>query len=103
MTKHTPGPWAYGLIEPGCPKTGFTVNDYCKGGLYLELAVGNGTPEELAQGEANARLIAAAPEMAAALEAIKAITKEEDNPKREQRLFRIYEIALAALSKAEGR
>jgi len=35
--------------------------------------------------------------------AIKAITQDEANPKREQRLTRIYELCLEALARQEGR
>lgn len=79
---HTPGPW--------------TVNDVsieADGGLVaLAYARGKGSMK------ANARLIAAAPEL---LEALKAVERHNDNPCR----FDAYvdRIVIDAIAKAEGR
>jgi hypothetical protein len=57
--KHTPGPWSYGYY--GC--SGYCVNG---GGQHIATSI----LYKRDGGEANARLIAAAPEMLAALQAL---------------------------------
>jgi hypothetical protein len=62
-TRHTPGPWTFGLVEATDFKQGFTVNDLGKGRLDARLGVGGGPWEVRAEDEANARLMAAAPDL----------------------------------------
>lgn len=104
MSAHTPGPWKAGRtdMQSYCGMTGepFT-NIYhatMKDGehhvtgdalpLVIAKAVGEGN-------KANARLIAAAPDMLAALKAVQEYG-HEDSPKK-------WEIIQAAIDKAEGR
>lgn len=62
---HTPGPW---IVESGDSTSKFIYDNKGEDGYLGALAtVEHGDPEEL---EANARLIAAAPELLAALETL---------------------------------
>jgi hypothetical protein len=85
MTQHTPGPWYVGLRED---QTIFTQN--------LRVASVECPRKEW---KANARLIAAAPDMLAALQAIAASSTEED---AETALGSIQMICRAIITKAKG-
>ena len=85
MTQHTPGPWYVGLRED---QTIFTQN--------LRVASVECPRKEW---KANARLIAAAPDMLAALQAIAATSTEED---AETALGNIQMICRAIITKAKG-
>jgi hypothetical protein len=63
MSKHTPGPWTAGSDRGYGHYNGVQITDD-RSGLVLAVAIGD-VPELKAQ--ANARLIAAAPELLAAL------------------------------------
>ncbi|MCH7570478.1 MAG: hypothetical protein IH919_07925 [Deltaproteobacteria bacterium] len=68
MTEFTPGPWHYGFSDE-TDKPGFTVDVYGQDGqpiAAMERTAGNGTYG--AERDSNARLIAAAPDLLAALE-----------------------------------
>ena len=107
-SKHTPGPWAvehpYG--EPGIYVTG--ANPRLSNPLICKLVDQARTPE----GAANARLIAAAPELLVALKAIKASLNQPvqhtgirngascDILRGDARTA--VEFASAAIAKAEG-
>jgi len=87
--KHTPGPWetssnASGELDICCPDAGDMIADL----------------SGCDNADANARLIAAAPELLEALRIIKSRTTACGNNRR---LQRIQAIALAAIAKAEGR
>lgn len=98
--KHTPGPWTLETVTTAvgiCHKIGpfpprrpddVTTRSAC---LYADYPSGcNPADEEL---KANARLIAAAPEL---LEALEAITEPYDTSLPE------YKVARAAIAKAKG-
>lgn len=90
-TKHTPGPWE---VLPGeSRKPYLRVRGTCLGRLYkiANVLLGFSTEES----KANARLIAAAPELLEALESIR------DLPAHPMRK-RAVEIATAAIAKATG-
>lgn len=92
--KHTPGPWAY----HNTPTPFIFVN---AGGLpicqiYTSTAHGQSMGEQFA----NARLIAAAPELMEALKACAAVCAGETTNKRG--LISALEQARAALAKCEG-
>jgi hypothetical protein len=81
--KHTPGPWTYLRMKLG-PKQkdrrcGFVINGPDTGNplpvRVCDLRVPAGI-DGFGEGEANARLIAAAPELLAALQAVAAVTGE---------------------------
>jgi hypothetical protein len=105
QTKHTPGPWkavrntAYWEIEPanaGQDGIPFNVGDVC--------ASAPGMPDSGLQ-EANARLIAAAPDLLEALEAFRLAFEldgiQTNNIPAEMALGSAIEKARAALSKAK--
>lgn len=93
--KHTPGPWkvAHGMRGLQNLKVHGVENNE---GLGI---VNCGTGKD---GEANARLIAAAPDM---LEALKLIVKmgNDSSPEGIAVINRGYEMAAAAIAKVEGR
>jgi len=101
MTTHTPGPWrlvtrsnqhglaalAVAIDKPGCAPSWLPGKGF---GLASTLT---------AQDEANARLIAAAPDMLAALKLCEAFCKgHQETPEKVVR----YQQARAAIAKAEG-
>ena len=89
--KHTPGPW---VVDPAvrqgftvyAPKEGFIVGTQDEEGRYGAI-----------ESEANARLIAAAPEL---LEALKSVIAWLDAP--DESAFSDSELARAAIAKATG-
>lgn len=101
MSKHTPGPWDYGWkIQPnGCPTVGH------KGLMVCMVAHSAKDPDQKETALANANLIAAAPDLLAALVAL----TEDSFPRFTGGCvgtFDIragaYETALAAIAKAKG-
>lgn len=99
MSQHTPGPWhVYDaddfIVAAG---DGFSICD-CQPGNPIDVSD--------AQAVANARLIAAAPTMLAALEFIeRACEPGTDQSDDELELFvvRVRELARIAIAKAEGK
>lgn len=88
MTKHTPGPWETNDKRPQCNGIGIF-----SGSQFLAFV---GDSDSQTPCEANARLIAAAPDL---LEALRSITDAAD----EKRVTaKHYEIARAAIAKATG-
>ena len=74
MSKHTPGPWFASPYEGFGPMT--TVRQGCpKTGMRIASTFETTTPVHIERSEANARLIAAAPEL---LEAIQLILDQVD-------------------------
>ena len=96
MNKHTPGPWHFrAAIQEGQ----FVVRDRGSSGGFADIARVKGDKRStLAQAEANARLIAAAPDLLDALETYPALgvvmTDEE--------MWAWVEKARAAIDKARG-
>ncbi len=99
MSEHTPGPWeiSYGKIRPARPIEGYTIG-------YAPICIVRGDKRLHGNGvrEANARLIAAAPEL---LEALKAVIDWLDDGS-----ILLSEVcaanvlqARAAIAKAEGK
>lgn len=93
MAKHTPGPWT----------RKFGQDVYQGSGPFDALrliATGtptNGSPDELAEAFANARLIAAAPELLEALDELLAAAENFERPSD-----KAIASARAAIAKAEG-
>ncbi|MEN6665525.1 MAG: hypothetical protein ABFD85_16170 [Phycisphaerae bacterium] len=89
MSGHTPGPWVY---------KGFVVDsDFSGWRVYLPTKYRRVIDVEgtsAAEADANARLIAAAPDLLAALKAVVAFTGAHGGP---------YADARAAITKAEGK
>jgi len=91
--KHTPGPWSY-------PGTGTLVG----GPDHYRVADVSTSERDAVTMQANARLIAAAPEMLQALKDVKAHldwVAEETQRKWSMRDQRVYEAVAAALIEAE--
>lgn len=94
-TAHTPGPWVLGSPELITAfGSDYKYNITTPNGPCLAVVLG---------GEANARLIAAAPEL---LEALKALHEACDTLLSERSLYKIQgelNMALTAIAKAEGK
>lgn len=103
MAEHTPGPWEIG---PECngdkPEDAIGVlgsDDYIVADVWRDV-------EELAiRADANARLIAAAPELLEALKAVIGALRQEapGTPLNNRRFDSLGAQANAAIAKAEGR
>jgi hypothetical protein len=101
--RHTPGPWTCRVKKPFVPDAGGTVMIDAPGWLgiakvYLHCTGG-------AEGEANARLIAAALDLLAACEALPLDREFEDAADfkdNASRLLRAMDLARAAITKAKG-
>lgn len=92
MTKHTQGPWR---VAPAnlYPSGGINVDSAVEK-KYVCLVAGNWDDEV---GQADARLIAAAPDMLEALKNLLAVHQGEGGTK-----YHAVDIANAAIAKAEG-
>lgn len=109
--QHTPGPWTYHFEEPS--REWALVMSGGKAGQIVANVNTKSCPDRASApafsvmpAEANARLIAAAPELLAALEKIQvAFAFYSDDSKSELRetIARIQPIYRAAIAKAEGR
>lgn len=98
MSKYTPGPWV--LENRGCkyivskPGDGYITRDVCR--------LDGSTMSAFAQ-EANARLIAAAPELLEALRGLLALDKEHHQRGHDDEdICQEVQAARAAIAKAEG-
>jgi hypothetical protein len=94
--KHTPGPWKAWTSKSPFKRSG--VNGLTEAGDAPFTICIMGTPNKLAETHANARLIAAAPEM---LEALRAVVEEFERPHDSTRnLPSVMRAARAAIAKA---
>ena len=97
--KHTPGPWE-AVIQPGC----HAVIASLSGGPKAVAIIGNNTPDDGNEPMrfANARLIAGAPDLLAALQRIVAVLdKQVASPHLAERASPLAQ-AKAAIAKAIG-
>ncbi len=97
--KHTPGPWE-AVIQPGC----HAVIASLSGGPKAVAIIGNNTPDDGNEPMrfANARLIAGAPDLLAALQRIVAVLdKQVASPHLAERASPLAQ-AKAAIAKATG-
>ncbi len=90
MTQHTPGPWVATGFE------GIVVND----SKDRTLALAPGSSTNLEEMKANARLIAAAPDMLAALQDIMAESSRDDDD--HDVIATIQGVCRAVIAKAKG-
>lgn len=98
MSKHTPGPWVAKYREVFAAETGLQIKDAVK---YSEYRLGKfAYKEALEQEIANARLIAAAPDILAALEQI---VRAVDRMPGNNPLEGLADNARAAIAKAKGK
>jgi hypothetical protein len=97
MSKHTPGPWVAAPYEGYGPRT--TVRQGCeRTGMRIASTFETTSPRNIERNEANARLIAAAPEL---LQALMAICDEGD-ARQGYASIEAYDIARTAIAKATG-
>lgn len=105
MSKHTPGPWAALITKPKKrkqPSPG-TVLVAAGGSLAIDCTSSGDTFEE---GEANARLIAAAPEMLEALKMAAWLIHDEiglSGARMDHEDTKTLDAIRSAIAKAEGR
>lgn len=92
MTEHTPGPWSWAAYSFGRPEDGPTRFRIVGSDLEEMLAF---TGDYSALDEANARLMAAAPDLLAACEGLLAAISNGDKPRCDD--------VIAAIAKARGR
>ena len=102
MSKATPGPWQ--MLPEECDKPYIRIRGTQLGGRYKVANVVTPAYEGVHQREAdetraNARLIAAAPEL---LEALQRLLSENDNMTQRINLIGAMEQARAAIAKATG-
>jgi hypothetical protein len=97
-TKHTPGPWRVAAMRGFAGSIGVGP----KGETAVAVIAADAFPSER---EANARLIAAAPELLAALRAMIGVWEHGIDPSDEQEIGEPTAVrwARAAIAKAEGR
>ena len=111
--QHTPGPWVYRDESDMVPDEPFWIGvEHPNWGFVSHAAARAGCTEaeELGDMEANARLIAAAPELLAALVALHDNVRAQDlddalkppNPPSEEQYQQCMRNAAAAIAKATG-
>ena len=89
---HTPGPWTWNRDETAMQEfRGYSITG--PDGLVI-------IPPEAIQNEANARLIASAPSLLAALEDIAAFENLDENEVERAHAYQAVSIARAAVAKA---
>ncbi len=87
MSGHTPGPWEYGKYHPSGPNRFGHFDITQTGEMYIHARSFASGPES--EGQANARLIAAAPELLAALRmALKIIEHPDVDASEEAEIIR---------------
>ncbi len=97
MSKHTPGPW-HATVPPSSDIHFIRNIDSDDAGQIAKVRVG--PVLEQAEALANARLIAAAPDL---LEALECLQEWVDNCFQEYSDAEVCSVARAAIAKAEGR
>jgi hypothetical protein len=101
MSKHTPGPWRVGngsLMESGV----FSADGKTLVAGTHGSARNYRRQEQIAEQDANARLIAAAPDLLEALQALRRICADTPAVERNPRFVTANSAALAAIAKAKG-
>ena len=106
--KHTPGPWSvphFAQDEVGCD-CAYVLCDGVMGAVCTITVSKEGDDPPIEQAKANARLIAAAPDLLAALKRVENSWRDKytgpEDPRAMAR-FSIWREMLAAIAKAEGR
>jgi hypothetical protein len=101
MATHTPGPWA---ADDDLPEIYSTVDQHSRG--YLAVVRGNDSrnkPLPADEVRANARLIAAAPELLAALKEVAEGCESRLRKGKDAGDLNTLRLCRAAITKAEGR
>ena len=109
MSAHTPGPWVVdarggGVVRSDAPET---ERQFARGKGRPQVAVAVGMSDRPeGEWEANARLIAAAPELLALARLVVSETTEDENgnmpPHPHDALLTLLDAARAAIAKATG-
>jgi len=99
--KHTPGPWSFGPAVPGAKQCFYISGNHAAHNREVDIGTVQGGYYSC---EANARLIAAAPDLLEALERVLLDIEFmwEDGTLPDRREDIIYQAARAAIAKAEG-
>ena len=97
-TTHTPGPWEIHIYEFG---TSYSDGSFYVGGPGFCIAQRAPWPERAAESIANARLIAAAPDLLAALKLVESVYRQNVVVQGEP--SSVLDAMQAAIAKAEGR
>lgn len=104
MEKHTPGPWVVSIGPPEHVKYEMHKTRIIPGGerdfIIATAEYGTYGPPMVGEADANARLIAAAPEL---LEALKAAVRVMKDQNLDEALAGEFEIFEDAIAKAVGR
>ena len=100
MAQHTPGPWHLTPIAGGYRRTGgFKVDPKDGHGAIAKVSYRYTMTNNLDEGQHNAKLIAAAPALLAALEACR-LWLGDDKPMSTAKMWELGAIVRAALAKA---
>lgn len=111
MSGHTPGPWSLPhFAKPGMNcQCGYVLTDSMLGAVCTVHASGDGDDwaahgdnPKFAEAVANARLIAAAPELLEALLAIESAAMNDNQCDADTPTFKAIDAARAAIAKATG-
>lgn len=94
--KHTPGPWGVGAEGAGYPVNAAQPKWHGGGKAICACRPANRTSEAYAEARANARLIAAAPDLLAVAQMVLDTASDTTPPE-------LLAAATAAVAKAEGR
>ena len=104
--KHTPGPWEFAEWNAGVNNTpGFGLIAKCGGPdvtIHTRTLDGNGYVDCTERAMANARLIAAAPDLLAALQTLNLVVGLTPIAGNKGALQEACDMARAAIAKAEG-
>ena len=95
MSKHTPGPWSAPLNDGNT--TGIVWAKEPHGGVVATVSAAVQNPPDRAQASANARLIAAAPDLLASLRELTVAAPADGSAESA-----VYARARAAIAKAEA-
>lgn len=101
QTKHTPGPWRIGENAMGDPHTIWAAQPGMSVGGVFDSSYGEDAPPRK-QANANARLIAAAPELLDALVLVERIIEKHRLAGTDQNPKGFRDIIGAAIAKARG-
>ena len=107
MTKHTPGPWLLAGDDGKSDATAYARTPVNQNPLYIARVYGEGVLASSSPGteerKANARLIAAAPDLLAACKAALSLVESLPYDPTDRQTLRINDQIADAIAKAEGR
>lgn len=98
-TSHTPGPWTIGQNTPDGGRT--VVDAHGRAVTFTPVYLGSAAPD-IATAAANARLIAAAPDMLAAMHQITGWMRDHTSPRDANTPHAMLVDACAIIAKIDG-